>query len=225
MTYTEQGRSTLIAKGVSPTKVTAIGNATDTDALSRYYAKFQSNPQEILRRHSIEGRRIALFTGGLDQDKRIPFLMSAARAANKIDPTFLLLVGGEGQHSSLVQQHADSAYVRHLGNISAEQLAELSVVSEAIWMPGRIGLIAIDALALRIPIFTTSFPYHAPEYSYLKPGCDCFELPNEPVAFAHAALSIDCKSNLYYPPSDPPSLEVVGTGMANVLAECLRIAS
>ena len=37
-------------------------------------------------------------------------------------------------------------------------------------MPGRVGLIAVDSFALGLPIVTTNWTWHAPEFEYLTHG-------------------------------------------------------
>ena len=51
-------------------------------------------------------------------------------------------------------------------------------------MPGRIGLIAAEALALGIPVITTDWPYHVPETEYLSEGVSTFTAPNDPESYA-----------------------------------------
>ena len=57
--------------------------------------------------------------------------------------------------------------------------------------PGRIGLTAVDALALRIPIVTTSTALHGPEAEYLIHGESVFATADDPSAFVEAALALD----------------------------------
>jgi glycosyltransferase involved in cell wall biosynthesis len=190
MTYTESGRESLVSRGVAASKVTAVGNSTDTVGLrelrSRTGAKLGARLQKSLGLplHTV------LFVGGLDADKRLRFLLSAARLAAQIDPAFALVVAGSGADSSLVDAVAAEPWIRWLPRVDAETLAALSTVIDCVWMPGRIGLVAVDALALNLPILTTRFPFHAPEYDYLREGSDVFILPDSPLQFAEAALDL-----------------------------------
>ena len=43
----------------------------------------------------------------------------------------------------------------------------LGRVASYMVIPGRVGLVAVDALALGLPVVTTDFPHHAPEVEYL----------------------------------------------------------
>ena len=46
----------------------------------------------------------------------------------------------------------------------------LGAVSDALLMPGSVGLVAVDSFALGTPIITTRWPYHGPEIVYLEDG-------------------------------------------------------
>ena len=56
-------------------------------------------------------------------------------------------------------------------------------------MPGRIGLVAVDALCLGWPVLTTEWPFHAPEIEYLEEGDTMFSSANDPAAFAALILN------------------------------------
>jgi len=49
----------------------------------------------------------------------------------------------------------------------------MSHVAAAIVIPGRVGLVALDAAAMGLPIITTMDARHAPEFAYLEPGYSC----------------------------------------------------
>jgi hypothetical protein len=57
-------------------------------------------------------------------------------------------------------------------------------------MPGRVGLVAVDSMHLQIPIVTTKYPYHAPEFEYLEVGRDCIVSEDNQEAFATEALKL-----------------------------------
>lgn len=46
-------------------------------------------------------------------------------------------------------------------------LATLGKIAQVCVMPGRVGLVAVDAMTLGLPIITTDWPFHAPERDYL----------------------------------------------------------
>lgn len=187
MSYMESGRQSLIARGVPASRVTAIGNTTDTARLRELREVAGVQYGERLRTSLRLPAHCALYVGGLDADKRIPFLLDAARHAYEVDSDFALIIGGSGTDESAVEAVAGEAWIRWLPRVDPEAFVGLATLVESIWMPGRIGLVAVDALALGLPMLTTRFRYHAPEYEYLREGVDVFVLPDDPQHFAESA--------------------------------------
>jgi glycosyltransferase involved in cell wall biosynthesis len=224
MTYTSGGREYVIeAAGVDPSSVHAIGNSTDTTQLRSAFISVTPARERQLREEFGVGPR-ALFVGGLDASKRIDFLLRAALEAQRRDPNFKLLVVGRGQLEPLVQKHAvPDGPIVHIPEARAEELAELGHVAGAIWMPGRVGLVAVDALALGLPVCTTQFAYHAPEIEFLR-GDELHYLPDNPRSFGIKGLQVATAT------SDPhrralrgdiPSISAVAANFVDVVLGAL----
>lgn len=228
MTYTESGRAALVAQGVPPTRVTAIGNATDSIALTQALAQRRQlgTARSLAFDTSVEGRRVFSFIGGMDSDKRIAFLAQAAVAAYAMDPRFLLLAAGSGADERHIDA-LDAGIARRIPRAGVEALADMLSVSEGIWMPGRIGLVACDALVAGVPIHTTSFPYHAPEFDFLRIGYDVLIHSGE--AAAYAAASLEHQASHALTSGDTagrhPTIEQVASNMHAVLKIALRKGS
>ena len=71
-------------------------------------------------------------------------------------------------------------------------------MTSAVLIPGRVGLVAVDALALGLPIITTDYPFHAPEADYLTPGIDSVKTPMSVAEYAAGIIAVL---------RDPPRLE------------------
>jgi glycosyltransferase involved in cell wall biosynthesis len=189
MTYTEAGRSNLLDGGVDPARVTAVGNSTDTVALRRARDETRDSAAAWRDRLHSDGL-VAMFVGGLDRDKRIPLLIDAARAAWRLDPSFRLVIAGSGRDERLVANSEHEPWLLALPSVSPHDMASLSHVVSAIWMPGRVGLIAVDALALDLPVLTTRSSLHAPEMDYLVEDSTAHFLPDTADEYAAEALAI-----------------------------------
>ena len=224
MTYSESGRRHLVTLGVPADRVTAVGNSTDTHTLRRLSAARRTRPLD--RSEAFDGlllrdRVVAAYVGGLDGDKRIPFLLEAADAAHTVDPRFMLLVAGSGSDEDLVRRAVAGGHVAWIPRADAAALVDIALVSRTIWMPGRVGLIAVDAMALGVPIVTTPFPYHAPEFEFLTPGRDVHLLPDTPAEFAKAALLIAALPHTCASVADLPAISAVADSMCQVIDTCL----
>lgn len=218
MTYTEAGRSHLVDKGVAPERVTSVGNSTDTAALTRLRVETRHSGAVWRERLGSNGP-VALYVGGLDKDKRIPLLLDAGQAAARLDPSFRLVIAGSGRDGHLVERHLHQPWLLALPHATARDMAALSHVASAIWMPGRVGLIAVDSLALGLPVLTTRFPFHAPELDYLVEGQSVHFLPDAADSYAAKALAI-----MGRPATQPtsatheiPSVDAVAARMAAVI--------
>lgn len=213
LTYAQGGRDYLIARGLPAAKVECIGNATDTLELRRHIAartRIAKHLSDVFE-GDFSRRLPALYLGSLDRDKRVGFLAGAAAHAFSKDKRFVLLVCGSGYDSHLLRAGITDGYIRHKPEASRSDLADLAGFVRAIWMPGRVGLVAVDAIAMGLPVLTTAFPYHAPEVEYLIPDSEIFNLPDEPARFAESALSQMASSEpgRYRSDEELPSVEKV----------------
>lgn len=212
MTYTRAGKRMLVNNGVRPEKITAIGNSTDTAPLRSVIT------QAKLERHP----RHFFYVGGLDKDKRIDFLIDAARAASSIAPDFHLTIYGKGE---LEQQVADFSvrhdFLTYAGRAGQKELVEAATRCAAVWMPGRVGLVAADCLALGLPMFSTDFNYHAPEIEFLVEGESLHTLSNDPGGYAEEALHAAGKLSSGLPNWPYPTVEKVAKRYARVVGSLL----
>lgn len=168
--YTIEGREHLIARGMPESKVSTVMNTTDTSAIRSARAQM-TEPMISSMRNELElsEKVVALFVGALDESKRLPFLFSAADKIAEANSKFRLLIAGAGPLDDYVRHEADVRdYVTMLGPRDTREVGEISSIVDILLMPGRVGLVAVDSLALGIPLATTKFPFHAPEAAYLN---------------------------------------------------------
>ena len=75
-----------------------------------------------------------------------------------------------------------------LGYIGPAEKAMIARVSGGLLNPGRIGLLAVESLALNIPILATTWHYHGPEYEYLTLGRDVYISADDVDSYAELIL-------------------------------------
>lgn len=183
--YAPGGRDFALAAGAPAAKVTTVMNATDTRQLE--VAQRSLDPKEaqaFMESHGLRRRRTLAFIGGLDSSKRIDFLAAALDILWTTDPDVRVLVGGIGALSAALDPAVSRGQVIMMGYVDAKGQALLGYASAALVMPGRIGLVAVDALVLGLPILTTSWPYHAPEAEFLLEGESRFTSDDNVYAYA-----------------------------------------
>jgi glycosyltransferase involved in cell wall biosynthesis len=219
LTYTEHGRQYVIRKGhVRETNVTAFRNSTDTTRLQAAISAVSHDSIENFRRkNGIPDSAIsALYLGALNSHKQIDLLVGAARVVFEQSPDHWLVVAGDGEEAWKIKQLAnDSGRVVILGQAAAEEFAPAAVMSTLLLNPGRVGLVAVDALVMGLPILTSSAGAHAPEYEYLRPGVDVFE--TSPTASEFAEAWIGWSAIQPDAPGDIPSVEVAADIISGVI--------
>ncbi|MDL5352324.1 glycosyltransferase [Microbacterium sp. zg-YB36] len=200
--YTPTGARKAISWGAHPHDVTTVMNSVDTTALRRDLRAVRSAVD-------LDKTKIATFAslGGLDSSKRLGFLAEVLQILADRDVPVRILVGGEGEDRHLLDSAAGRGQVRILGYVGGHDKANLLAQSIAILSPGRIGLLAVDALAAGIPIITTTWPYHAPEAEYLAEGVSVFTSQDTPLAYADLVERIANRSGFGPADWDYPTLE------------------
>ena len=102
----------------------------------------------------------------------------------------MLLLGGAGPLDDYVADAAAARpYVTNLGRLDAAALGQLSHLTDLLLMPGRVGLVAVDSLALGVPLATTRHAFHAPEVEYLSEETSLWSA-DDPAAYAEAVIAL-----------------------------------
>ncbi|PJJ55556.1 glycosyltransferase [Compostimonas suwonensis] len=169
-TYTDRGAQHLAASGVPVEKISVVRNSTDTVALRAAQASVEPGfAATTASELSLTPGQVGLFVGAFDEPKRLPFLFAAADRIHERLPGFTLVLAGAGPLDDYVRDEtAKRPYTRLVGRLELPELGRMSTVVDVILMPGRVGLVAVDALALGVPLATTRYPFHAPEVDYLN---------------------------------------------------------
>ncbi|TDL42432.1 glycosyltransferase [Kocuria rosea] len=199
LAYTPTGRDDAVRRGAAPENVSSLDNTVDLRSLESAVdavVHADLSPSEALRRLGGEWRadvppnRILAFIGALDAPKRINFLAAALDRLWERDPSTVLLVGGAGVDEGLLMPSVERGQTLLLGRIGDAEKALMARCASAIVMPGRVGLVATESFVLGLPVLTTDYPFHAPEFSYLAPGEDSLVLTDDPVSYADEVFAL-----------------------------------
>ncbi|OAH09613.1 glycosyltransferase family 4 protein [Streptomyces jeddahensis] len=190
--YTEQGARHVAREGFPADRITVVDNAIDTTALAAAVdAVTEEELAAFRRRHALEPGRTALYLGGLDGPKRIPFLLAAAAHAAERLPGFRLLVAGDGEERARVRAaQAAGRCVVYLGPLSGRAKALAGAASDVLMLPGLVGLAAVDSFALRCPLVASPDADHAPEFGYLEHGRNALIVPGGARAYGEAVAGL-----------------------------------
>lgn len=183
--YTPGGAEYAVAGGVPKSRITTVMNTVDTEELEMNLREVSVETITHFRqRHCIPDGPFFAFVGGLDSSKRIDFLAETLDALYEQGSKVHIVVGGSGKDDCLLEKFRMRGQVTSLGFVHGTEKATLLSAASAIVCPGRVGLLAVDALVAKRPILTTKFNRNAPEFEYLTFGKEYFSSENTPEDFA-----------------------------------------
>lgn len=200
--YTPGGAAYAEQVGVDPARITTVMNTTSTEQLREACDAMSPSAVAAFRAaHGIDGLPTLAYIGGLDESKRIDFLAAALDAMWSLDATVRVLVAGKGRQSFLLEEAEARGQVVRVGFADLHLKALIGLSSSALLNPGRIGLTAVEALALGRPLLTTTWAYHAPEAEYLVEGTSRLTTRDDPGTYAEVAVRL---SQNRVPPQEWP---------------------
>lgn len=189
--YTNGGMETVVGDGFAPNCLTVVQNSIDTASLKSSVTAVDAHAIEDYSRLLDLRGKTALFIGALDPTKRLTFLEQAGRIAHGLDSNFRLLIAGEGvlrpQVESWARRHT---WLKYLGSITGQEKAIAMASCEILTVPGRVGLVAVDSFASGRPIVTTDWPWHAPEFEYLRHGENAVVTRNNAPVYARGMIDV-----------------------------------
>ena len=185
--YTRGGVDAVIGDGFRPSHVTLVQNSIDTASLSESVRLITDEQvRTFASMHDLRGKT-ALFIGALDESKRLPWLLEAAEKCYERDGEFRLLVAGDGELRSQMELSAsEKTWLKYLGPLTGSHKALAFAAAQVLAMPGRVGLVAVDSFAAAIPIITTAWAWHAPEFEYLDNDRNAVITSDQSHAFVEA---------------------------------------
>ena len=187
--YTPSARDDALVAGVPADRITVFDNSTDTVTLSTHRRSVTAEEVDATRdRLGLGSGPVLLFVGSIDESKRPEFLLEAMAHVWNAHPDASLVLVGDG--SAADQLRTASGRVVHAGRQSGRPLAVLAGAATVLVMPGRVGLVATDSFALELPIVTTSWTFHSPEFAYLTDGVNAVVTDDDPSVYASAVVRL-----------------------------------
>ena len=170
--YNDRSAEVVADLGFPRGRITSVMNSVDTLRLAELKRQLRPEDLAALRaKTGIKSDNVAVFTGGLYEQKRLRFLVDACELVRKKVRDFELVVIGSGPESPFMSLSATrNDWLHYVGPKTDEEKVPYWAVSKALLMPGLVGLVVLDSFALGVPLITTDYPDHSPEISYLKDG-------------------------------------------------------
>ncbi|HSG36062.1 MAG TPA: glycosyltransferase family 4 protein [Paracoccaceae bacterium] len=170
--YTEGCAGLVASYGFPKDRITAFNNAIDLDEVLHHRSRITESNKALLRQTLAEGSEtLAVYVGGLYEEKRVDFLIESALLIRASCPDFHLIVIGGGPDAGKVRAAAaQHPWIHYEGPQFGQRKAELIALAKAWLMPGLVGLAVLDSFAYGVPMITTDVPFHSPEIDYLEDG-------------------------------------------------------
>lgn len=171
LAYTDGGMEILRAHRYPIDRITVLSNSVDTKRIMNDTKDLTSvKHSEWLYKHDIHSSHIGCFIGEFTAAKDLPFLISAlVQIRSRISDFEFIFFGGEAGLSQIETALKEYPWIKYGGVADSKIKAHLSHAGAVILNPGRVGLIAVDSMAMGAPIVTRKLKdIHAPEFEYLE---------------------------------------------------------
>ena len=187
--YTPEVKKGLVDRGYSPAHITDVQNAVDAPPSHA----FGGEEKAAIRKKWAIGPEdpVAIYCGRMYASKRLDFLIEAADLVHRDLPSFHLVLVGSGPGEPVVREAArQRSYVHVAGPSFGQTKHELFAISRLFALPGRVGLGVVDAFHYGVPPVATRYPYHSPEFSYLRHEENGLISDDDAACFAQSMLRL-----------------------------------
>lgn len=187
--YTREVKQGLVDRGYSSACITNVQNAVASPSPRAFGAD-----EKLAIREQWEigpGDPVALYCGRMYAAKRLDFLIDAADRVHRDLPSFHVVFVGSGPLEPVVREAARRrSYVHAAGPSFGKTKHDLFAISRLFALPGRVGLSVVDALQYGVPAVATRYPYHSPEFSYLRHEENGLVSDDDVASFAQSMLRL-----------------------------------
>ena len=189
--YTQSCLNFLASIDYPPTRIQVLNNSVDTKSLRSSESIISKDRAKlIINNLGLTSQDfIFLYIGSLEEDKRIKFLLDAFGILVGIKPNVALLICSQDNFEFAVSKNFPPR-TYFIGEADASLKIGLSKFSRGLLNPGRVGLIAVDSFALGLPIITTQWHRHAPEFSYLENDVNSIIAENNLTSYVDACVKL-----------------------------------
>ena len=190
--YTQRSAAIVADAGFPRDRITVVNNAIDTSGIAAEVAALDPAAQTAFRQSLVGGsQNVGVYVGGLYPEKRLGFLLDAARLVREDVPDFHLLIIGAGPDAGIAEAAAaELPWVHYAGPKFGAEKTALASLGRVFLMPGLVGLGVLDSFAYGTPMVTTDVPYHSPEIEYLRHGENGLIVADDVRTYAEAVTEL-----------------------------------
>jgi len=183
LAYTQTGASYAKRAGIREDRITVLNNTIEISGEIAAHGRAQSLDRATIRRGlglSAEAV-VLLFVGRLNAAKRVDALIEAVQTlrGRPDAPIEVLIVGSGPEEARLKGLAGGAAWCRFLGQIhDTDAMSRIFRVSDAVVIPGYVGLAVNHAFAHGLPVITCHSDAHSPEIEYIEHSLNGLILPS-----------------------------------------------
>jgi glycosyltransferase involved in cell wall biosynthesis len=181
LVYTESGVAPLCRAGMPRARVSVLNNTIELDDEIANHEVVRALDRAALRRDfRIAPNAVVLtFVGRLLAEKKVEVLIEAGRKLRAAGDDIEIVIVGDGpERRSLEAAAGGAAWCHFLGAVhDAPRIARVFRVSDALVIPGYVGLAVNRAFAHGLPVITMTSRWHSPEIDYVEDGVNGQILP------------------------------------------------
>ncbi|HEX4113394.1 MAG TPA: glycosyltransferase family 4 protein [Stellaceae bacterium] len=176
LAYTDSGVATVVRAGMKRDRIRVLNNTIDLDEEIRCHAKAQSIDRAALRAawRIAPDATVFTFVGRLLAGKKVDDLIGAVRALRDEGVNAETIIVGDGPERRALEAFADGASWCHfLGAVhDGDGIARIYRASDALVIPGYVGLAVNRGFAHGMPVITIRSDLHSPEIDYVEAGAN-----------------------------------------------------
>ena len=191
--YTQMSADIVAEAGFPSERITVLNNAIDNSSFSADLAAVRDADVAALRNSISAGPSapVGLYCGSLYPDKRLALLLDACDRIVAREPTFKLVVVGDGPSRTVLEAAASSRPWMHwVGVKRGRDKAAWFQAAQLYLSPGAVGLHVLDSFVSGTPMVTTQDALHGPEIAYLQDRVNGLITPGDADSYASAVLSL-----------------------------------
>ncbi len=181
LAYTESGAAAVARAGMPRERVAVLNNTIDLGEEIAGHARAQRLDREALRRGLGVAPDAVVFTfvGRLLAGKRVEELIGAVRALRGDGAEIEAVIVGDGpERAALEAEAGGEGWCHFLGAVhDVDGVAAIYRASDALVIPGYVGLAVNRGFAHGMPVITIASDLHSPEIDYVEDGRNGLILP------------------------------------------------
>lgn len=170
--YSEEGAILLVEHGFPLDRISVLRNSIDTTKIYSEIAKISpESHRQWMKKNELNSTNLGCFIGDYKKEKHLDFLFQAISLIRRQVSDFqMIFFGDQSLMERVAQERKTKSWIK-LGGVADEvEKAQISLAKPILINPGRVGLIAVDSIAMATPIVTRILDYtHAPEIDFLSP--------------------------------------------------------